>query len=156
MAQKNTVNSGENTNNITSQNVKIRLKDGTELNVILNGNTYESAEPIADAVLSPDNVSKVEIGGEAYENMILICKYEYEGGTRFALREMTDAEAENKNLRRLTERRGINDHCIGNHGTIKKGDIAQYEFYRKQRTCENVGKSGKGRDVHPRTDPEPL
>lgn len=99
MAKKNTVNSGENTNSITSQSVKIRLKDGTELNVILNGNTYESAELIADAVLSPDNVSKVEIGGEAYENMILICKYEYEGGTRFALREMTDAEAENKNLR---------------------------------------------------------
>ena len=95
MAQKNIVNSMENTN----PGVKIRLKDSTELNVILNGNTYESAEPIADAILSPDYISKVEIGGEAYENMILICKYEYEGGTRFALREMTDAEAENKNLR---------------------------------------------------------
>lgn len=67
--------------------------------VILNGNTYESAEPIADSILSAENISKVEINGEAYENMILICKYEYEGGTRFALREMTEAEAENKSLR---------------------------------------------------------
>lgn len=99
MAKKDIANSGENTNNITSQNVKIRLKDGTELTVLLNGNTYESAEPIADSVLSAENVSKVEIDGEAYDNMILICKYEYEGGTRFALREMTEAEAENKSLR---------------------------------------------------------
>lgn len=69
------------------------------MTVLLNGNTYESAEPIADGVLSAENVSKVEIDGEAYDNMILICKYEYEGGTRFALREMTEAEAENKSLR---------------------------------------------------------
>lgn len=99
MAKKDIANSGENTNSTTSQNVKIRLKDGTELTVLLNGNTYESAEPIADSVLSAENVSKVEIDGEAYENMILICKYEYEGGTRFALRELTEAEAENKSLR---------------------------------------------------------
>ena len=99
MAKKSTANSGENTNSITSQNVKIRLKDGTELTVLLNGNTYESATPIADSVLSPENVSTVEIDGEAHENMILICKYEYEGGTRFALREMTETEAENKSLR---------------------------------------------------------
>lgn len=99
MAKKDTANSGENTNSTTSQNVKIRLKDGTELTVLLNGNTYESAEPIADSVLSAENVSKVEIDGEAHDNMILICKYEYEGGTRFALREMTEAEAENKSLR---------------------------------------------------------
>lgn len=69
------------------------------MTVLLNGNTYESATPIADDVLSPENVSAVEIDGEAYENMIIVCKYEYEGGTRFALREMTEAEAENKNLR---------------------------------------------------------
>lgn len=99
MAKRNTENSGENTNSTTSRSVKIRLKDGTELTALLNGNTYESAEPIADDVLSADNVSKVEIDGEAYNNMILICKYEYEGGTRFALREMTEAEAENKSLR---------------------------------------------------------
>ena len=96
---KNTKISGENSNNITFPNVSIRLKDGTELNGVLNGTTYESGDPVPDGTFTDENLSEVTINGTVYHDMKLICSYPWDEGTRFAFREMTPKEIENRNLR---------------------------------------------------------
>lgn len=96
---KSTRISGENSNSMISPNVSIRLKDGTELDAILNGTTYESGKPIPDGTFSDDNLSEVEINGTTYRDMKLICSYPWDEGTRFAFREMTEQEIENRNLK---------------------------------------------------------
>ena len=96
---KNTKTSGESTSNTTFPNVSIRLKDGTELSGVLNGTTYESGDPVPDGAFSDENLSEVTINGTVYYNMMLICSYPWDGGTRFAFREMTAQEIENRNLK---------------------------------------------------------
>lgn len=58
----------------------------------LNGTEYESDTPIADEVLSEENLSNVIIDGVNKGKMKLNSKYPYEGGTRFSLRELTSEE----------------------------------------------------------------
>ena len=94
-----TKNSGENSNNTNFPNVSILLKDGTQLDVVLNGSTYESGDPIPDGTFTEENLSKVTIDGVVYRNLKLISCYDWDEGTRFAFREMTDQEIENKDLR---------------------------------------------------------
>lgn len=77
----------------------IILKDGTEIEAVLNATTYESAYPISDEVFSDDNLSEVTINGVVHRNMKLICSYPWDGGTRFAFREMTPQEIENRDLK---------------------------------------------------------
>ena len=77
----------------------IRLKDGTELDVVQNGTTYESGDPINRAKLRDENLETVVIDGVTYKNMTLIQLYPWDGGTRFAIREKTQAELEDKALR---------------------------------------------------------
>ena len=89
----------ENSNNTIFPNVSIRLKDGTELNGVMNGTTYESGNPVPDGTFTDENLSEVTINGTTYYNMKLVCSYPWDGGTRFAFREMTEQEAENKNLK---------------------------------------------------------
>lgn len=88
-----------NSNDTNFQNVLIRLKDGTELNGVLNGTTYESENPVPDGIFTDENLSEVMINGTIYHDMKLICSYPWDEGTRFALREMTPQEIENRNLR---------------------------------------------------------
>lgn len=71
---------------------KVQLADGTVLSLRLNGTEYESDTPIADKVLSEENLSSVTIDGINKGKMKLNSKYPYEGGTRFSLREMTEDE----------------------------------------------------------------
>lgn len=71
---------------------KIQLVDGTVLSLRLNGTEYESDTPIADEVLSEENLSNVTIDGVNKGKMKLNSKYPYEGGTRFSLRELTSEE----------------------------------------------------------------
>lgn len=99
MAKKDTLNSGENSNNTIFPNVLVRLKDGTQLEGVLNGTTYESGKPVPDGTFADDNLSEVEINGTIYYNMKLVCAYPWDGGTRFAFREMTAQEIENRSLR---------------------------------------------------------
>ena len=89
----------ENSNNTIFPNVSIRLKDGTELNGVMNGTTYESGNPVPDGTFTDENLSEVTINGTTYYNMKLVCSYPWDGGTRFAFREMTQQEIENKNLK---------------------------------------------------------
>ena len=96
---KSTKNTEGNSNNTTSQNVLIQLKDGTELEGVLNGTTYESRFPVLDGTFTDDNLSEVTINGTTYHNMKLVCSYPWDEGTRFAFREMTAQEIENRNLR---------------------------------------------------------
>ena len=70
----------------------ILLADGTVLNLNLNGTEYESETPIADEVLSDENLSNVTIDDVNKGKMKLNSKYPYNGGTRFSLREMTEDE----------------------------------------------------------------
>lgn len=77
---------------------KVQLADGTVLNLNLNGTEYESETPIADEVLSEENLSNVTIDGVNKGKMKLNSKYPYNGGTRFSLREMTEDE---KTIERL-------------------------------------------------------
>lgn len=58
----------------------------------LNGTEYESNTPIADEVLSDENLSNVTIDDVNKGKMKLNSKYPYNGGTRFSLREMTEDE----------------------------------------------------------------
>lgn len=76
----------------------ILLADGTVLNLNLNGTEYESETPIADEVLSEENLSNVTIDDVNKGKMKLNSKYPYNGGTRFSLREMTEDE---KTIERL-------------------------------------------------------
>ena len=71
---------------------KVQLADGTVLNLNLNGTEYESETPIADEVLSDENLSNVTIDDVNKGKMKLNSKYPYNGGTRFSLREMTEDE----------------------------------------------------------------
>lgn len=77
---------------------KVQLADGTVLNLNLNGTEYESETPIADEVLSDENLSNVIIDDVNKGKMKLNSKYPYNGGTRFSLREMTEDE---KTIERL-------------------------------------------------------
>lgn len=70
----------------------ILLADGTVLNLNLNGTEYEYETPIADEVLSDENLSNVTIDDVNKGKMKLNSKYPYNGGTRFSLREMTEDE----------------------------------------------------------------
>ena len=70
----------------------IRFADGTVLDLRLNGTEYESDTPIADEVLSKDNISNVTINGVSKGKMKLNSKYPYKNGTRFSLRELTSEE----------------------------------------------------------------
>ena len=99
MAARKAKTTGENSNNTTFPNVSIRLKDGTELNGVLNGTTYESGDPVPDGTFTDENLSEVTINGTTYHDMKLICSYPWDEGTRFAFREMTPQEIENRNLR---------------------------------------------------------
>ena len=99
MAKKNTSNSGESSNNTISPNVSIRLKDGSQLNAVLNGTTYESGDPVPDGTFTDDNMSEVTVDGVTYKDMKLICSYPWDEGTRFAFCEMTEQEIENRNLK---------------------------------------------------------
>lgn len=66
---------------------------------MLNATTYESATVIPEGTFTAENLSEVLIDGEKHKNMVLITCYPYEGGTRFALREQTETERENAELR---------------------------------------------------------
>lgn len=77
---------------------KVQLADGTVLSVKLNGTEYESDTPIADEVISEENLLNVTIDGVNKGKMKLNSKYPYNGGTRFSLREMTEDE---KTIERL-------------------------------------------------------
>ena len=71
---------------------KVQLADGTVLSLRLNGTEYESDTPIADEVLSEDNLSNVTIDGVNKGKMKLNSKYPFGSGTRFSLREMAEDE----------------------------------------------------------------
>ena len=58
----------------------------------LNGTEYESETPIADEVLSDENLSNVTIDDVNKGKMKLNSKYPYNGSTRFSLREMSEDE----------------------------------------------------------------
>ena len=99
MAKKDTSNSGGSSNNTNFPNVSIRLKDGTQLDVVQNGTTYESGDPVNESKFTDENLSEIQIDGVTYRNMKLICSYPWDKGTRFAFREMTDQEIENRDLK---------------------------------------------------------
>lgn len=77
---------------------KVQLADGTVLNLNLNGTEYESETPIADEVLSEENLLNVTIDDVNKGKMKLNSKYPFGSGTRFSLREMTEDE---KTIERL-------------------------------------------------------
>lgn len=91
--EKNEMNTASNI-----EQSKIQLKDGTVLNLNLNGTEYESETPITDEVLSDENLSNVTIDDVNKGKMKLNSKYPYNGGTRFSLRELTEDE---KTIERL-------------------------------------------------------
>lgn len=75
----------------------IKLADGTELkNVELNGNNFITAESGFGSVLTPANLTSVEISdgniSESHENMILTNLWEASDGWHFIIREMTENE----------------------------------------------------------------
>lgn len=87
--------------NLTMSNMeksKVQLADGTVLSLRLNGTEYESDTPIADEVLSEENLSNVTIDDVNKGKMKLNSKYPFGSGTRFSLREMTEDE---KTIERL-------------------------------------------------------
>lgn len=87
--------------NLTMSNMeksKVKFADGTVLSLRLNGTEYESDTPIADEILSEENLSNVTIDDVNKGKMKLNSKYPFGSGTRFSLREMTEDE---KTIERL-------------------------------------------------------
>ena len=74
------------------EKIKVQFADDTVLSLRLNGTEYESDTPIADEILSEENLSNVTIDDVNKGKMKLNSKYPYNGGTRFSLREMTEDE----------------------------------------------------------------
>lgn len=77
---------------------KVQFANGTILSLRLNGTEYESDTPIADEILSEENLSNVTIDDINKGKMKLNSKYPFGSGTRFSLREMTEDE---KTIERL-------------------------------------------------------
>ena len=74
------------------KDVSMVLADGTTLNLVQNGDEYESDTVISDSVLSESNLQNVTIDGVKVGAVKLNSKYAYNGGTRFSFREQTAAE----------------------------------------------------------------
>ena len=84
----------EQNNNGSQQNFlleesKIQLKDGTVLNLFLNGTEFESNEEIPSEVLNQQNLEDVYINDKHVGKMFLNSRYPHNGGTRFSLRAQT-------------------------------------------------------------------
>lgn len=71
---------------------KVQLKDGTVLNLRLNGTEYESDVDIADEVVSAENLEEVIIDDVEMGKMVLEAKYKSGNVTRLQLRKQTDME----------------------------------------------------------------
>lgn len=71
---------------------KIQLKDGTVLNLNLNGTEYESETPLNKELFSEENLEEVIINDVNMGKMVLNSVYDFNGGTRFSLRELTEDE----------------------------------------------------------------
>lgn len=82
----------ESTNVPTTNLDKIQLKDGTVLNLPLNGSEYESPSKITASIFSEDNLSAVSINDEPMGMMVLHSMYDFGEGTRFTLRKPTELE----------------------------------------------------------------
>lgn len=54
------------------ENHKIIMKDGTQINAVLNGNNYISADKVEDSVLADSNLEGMKIDGTAvsYETVL--------------------------------------------------------------------------------------
>ena len=75
----------------------IKLADGTKLeNVELNGNNFITTDSEIENVLTPANLTAVEISDgnitASYENMICTNLWHQEDGWHFIIREMTQEE----------------------------------------------------------------
>lgn len=121
MATKATSSTGETSSSTTFPNVSIQLKDGTQLDVIQNGTTYESGETVEAETLSDDNLSEVTIDGTTYYNMKRVSLYPWDGGSRFSLREMTEQEIENKDLK---EQLSAAEQAVAELTTVVSGLLA--------------------------------
>ena len=49
--------------------------------------------------MTDENLQTIQIDGVTFRNMTLVSIYPWDEGTRFAIRELTDQEIENKNLK---------------------------------------------------------
>ena len=76
----------------TTSKDSIQLKDGTVLNLLLNGTEYESETRIDRSIFTADNLSDVLINGEKQGQMVLHSFYDFGDGTRSTLRQMTEME----------------------------------------------------------------
>jgi hypothetical protein len=79
---------------------KIQLKDGTVLNLNLNGTEYESETPLDKEFFSEENLEEVIINDVNMGKMALNSVYDFNGGTRFSLRELTEDEKTIDELRK--------------------------------------------------------
>lgn len=79
---------------------KIQLKDGTVLNLNLNGTEYESETPLDKELFSEANLEEVIINDVNMGKMALNSVYDFNGGTRFSLRELTEDEKTIDELRK--------------------------------------------------------
>lgn len=97
--ERNTVN--ESIEAPITNRDNVQLKDGTVLNLLLNGTEYESESKIDKSIFTAENLSDVVINGEKHGQMVLHSFYDFGEGTRFTLREMTEMEklqAENTSI----------------------------------------------------------
>ena len=91
----------ESTEVQTTNKYSVQLKDGTVLNLLLNGTEYESETKIDRSIFTAENLSDVTVNGEKQGQMVLHSYYDFGEGTRFTLRGMTETErlqAENTSL----------------------------------------------------------
>lgn len=63
------------------EKIKITLANGTQIDVMVNGNCYISDVPIDATELSDDNLLIVDVDGTKYENVT--CSNYWEEGNKF-------------------------------------------------------------------------
>lgn len=77
----------------------IILADGTLIHATMNGNNYITDDEVNASILSDENLKSVDIGGADYHDMTCTNIWQEDGHTRFIIRELTEAEKNEKILK---------------------------------------------------------
>ena len=97
----NNSTTGGNTKDTIIQVDTIRLKDGTELSLRLNGSEYESDEPLDESLFTDENLSELSVNGSTPSEMRLNSLYSFGTGSRVSFRPLTAEERSSKEITAL-------------------------------------------------------
>lgn len=77
----------------------ITLADETKIRATINGNNYITDDEVDNVILSDENLKNVNINNVDFHDMTCTNIWEEDGHTRFIIRELTEAEKNEKALK---------------------------------------------------------